>query len=784
MKSKRSSLLVVILLVGGLLLQSCTATRFLSEGETFYDGAKIKFVPQGNVRRLSAVEADLQTLITPKPNKKILGNRIGVWAYYKKGFIKKKFGRTPVLMKDIKPQRTAEMLQAELQNEGYFRSTVTSEVSTNPKKKTGTVIFTVIIYPPFRYRHIEQHLFDSLKNPKLVQAMDKNTMVKTKQRYRLERLKAEQQRIKEVMKDHGMYFFDDRYLLYDADTTVGKRKIDLDLHFKRGMPGKTTRTYRLSTIRVYPNYLITNDSLKTTADTLKINGYTYIDNQHNFSPKVVTDVINLTPDSIYRRTDEEYTLSHLMGLRTFKYVNVKFKEVDSSSLSADIFMTPLLKKSVRMELQAVSKSNNFVGPGFSLTFTNRNFFGGAELFQFKLNSAYEVQISRQNAGALNAIELGAESSLSVPRFITPAGIFHYRSAKYLPQTNFRVGYNLQQRLQYFRLISLNGGYGYLFRESTAKTHELYPVDVTFVKLAHTSDTFNKLLEQSPVLANSLQNQFILGSHYTFTLNTQMKEDIEVKYDPKATRKHNFYFAGTIDLSGNVLSAAQDAASVKEENKQFLGLPYAQYVRGDIDFRYFWDVNKHSKLATRFIGGIGHAYGNSEQLPYIKQFAAGGSNSIRAFPARSLGPGAYNIRTDSTVKTRTFFVDQRGDIKLESSVEYRFDIIKSFKGALFVDAGNIWLRTARTPADTTVASLAREQSKVFNRSTFLSQVAVGTGAGLRFDLNFFVLRLDLAFPLRKPWLPEHQRWVLKDIDFGSRDWRRQNLILNIAIGYPF
>lgn len=783
MKSKHPSWLFFILL-SGFLLQACTATKFLPEGETFYEGAEIKFQPQGEVRRLGAVEADLQQLITPKPNKKILGSRIGVWAYYKKGFIKKKFGRTPVLQKDATPGRTAEMLEAELENEGYFRSKVQSQVVTNQKNKTSKVIYTVMIYPPFRLRNIEQHLFDSLQHPKIVQAMDNHTLVRPKQRYRLERLKAEQQRIKEVLRDRGMYFFDDRYLLYDADTTVGKRHIDLDLHFEKGMPDKATRTYRVSDIRIYPGYSIGNDSMKTTADTIRVDGFSYIDNQHNFAPKIITDVINLRPDSIYRRIDEEYTLSHLMGLRTFKYVNVKFHEKDSSSLAADIYLTPLLKKSIRMQVQAVSKSNNFVGPGFGLTFTNRNFLRGAELFQLKLNSAYEVQISRQNAGALNAIELSAESSLSVPRFITPAGIFHYRSAKYLPQTNFKLGYNLQQRLQYFRLISMNGGYGYLWRETTLKTHEFYPVDVTFVKLGHTSPAFENLLKQSPVLANSLQNQFILGSHYTFTLNTQMKEDIEVKYDPKATRKHNFYFSGTIDLSGNLLSAAQNAANVQEEKKQFFGLPYAQYVRGDIDFRYFWDINKGSKLATRLIGGIGHAYGNSEQLPYIKQFAAGGSNSIRAFPARSLGPGSYNVRTDSTVKTRTFFIDQRGDIKLEGSVEYRFNIIKSFKGALFLDAGNIWLRTARSPSDTTQAALAREAAKVFNPSTFLSQIAVGSGFGLRFDMTFFVLRLDLAFPLRKPWLPEHERWVVKDIDFGSRDWRRQNLILNIAIGYPF
>jgi len=775
---------ILTILIIGLLLQSCTATKLLPEGETFYEGAEIKFLPQGEVRGLGRVEENLQLLIVPKPNKKILGSRPGVWFYYKAGepkkkkgfryFVRNKLGREPVLLQHTTPQRTAEMLQAELQNDGFFKSTVRSEVSTNAKKKQSTVVYIAMIYPPFRLRKIEQHLFDSLKRPKIVQAMDEHTLLRPKQHYRLERLKGEQERLKAVMQDQGMYFFDDRYLLFDADSTVGERQIDLDLHFEPGMPDKATRTYRVRDIRVYPNYDIGNDSLKTTADTLTVNGYTYIDNQHNFRPEIITSVINLRPDSIYRRIDEEYTLSHLMGLRAFKFVNIKFKERDSSSLSAEVYLTPLLKKSVRMQLQAVSKSNNFVGPGVELTFTNRNFMRGAELFQFKLNGAYEVQISRQQAGALNAIEFGAESSLSIPRFVTPAGIFRYRSAKYVPQTNFKLGYNLQQRLQYFRLISMNGGYGFLWRESTLKTHEFYPVEVSFVKLGKTSKSFEDLLAKSPALSNSFQNQFILGSHYTFTLNTQMREDIEVKYDPKATRRHNFYFSGTIDLSGNILSAAQNVANVEEGEKQFFGLPYSQYVRGDLDFRYYYEINKHSKIATRVIAGLGHAYGNSTSMPYIKQFASGGSNSVRAFPARSLGPGTYNVRSDTTVLSRTFFVDQRGDLKVESSVEYRFDIIRSFKGALFADAGNIWLRKPDP----------NRPGSEFNPDTFISQLAVGTGAGIRFDLNFFVLRLDLAFPVRKPFLPEGERWVFNDIDFGSRDWRRQNLVLNIAIGYPF
>jgi len=204
--------------------------------------------------------------------------------------------------------------------------------------------------------------------------------------------------------------------------------------------------------------------------------------------------------------------------------------------------------------------------------------------------------------------------------------------------------------------------------------------------------------------------------------------------------------------------------------EIFGSPYSQFVKGDIDFRYYWQMDKHNKIATRIVMGAGYAFGNSTILPYIKQFSVGGSNSLRAFQARSVGPGTYYVRED--YPTGTLFIDQRSDLKLEGNLEYRFDIYKILKGALFMDAGNIW-------------SIRYEEERPggqFKADTFLSELAVGTGAGIRVDFSFFVFRLDVAFPIRKPW--EDQRWVIDQIDFGSRDWRRQNLIFNIAFGYPF
>lgn len=782
-----------------VLLQGCTSTKFLKDGESFYAGAEIKLNPQGSIGRKKQIVNDLQEFITPKPNPTILGMRPEVWFYYKAGtptkpkgfrnFVKNKLGKPPVLLTDATPAKTAVALEGQLYNNGYFGSEVTHEVITKHKK--STVVYTVELHPPFLLRKINEFVYDSASNPKLAQDIKDGSLLRPEQRYRLERLQGEQARLEKVFQNQGFYYFDDRYLLFEADSTVGKRGIDLDLKFEKDMPEKAIRSYRVNNINVFPNYSLDNDSMRTTADTIRVDGFTYIDNQHNFFPHIITDVINLKPDSVYTRKNYDYTLNHLMGLKTFKFVNIKFTEdeTDSAALNANIYLTPLLKKSVRTQLQGISKSNNFVGPGLEFTFSNRNMFKGAELFQLKLNTAYEVQISRQQAGALNAFELGAEASLAVPRVITPIKVIRYTSAKYLPQTKLKAGYTVQQRLQYFKITTFNTGVGYTWRETTLKTHELYPIDISFVKKGKTSPAFDSLLNSNPSLDNSFQDQFILGSHYSFIINTQLNDGIEEKFDKNEIRKSNFYFNGTIDLSGNALYAIQSLGPKKDEPFELFGAPYSQFVKGDIDFRYYYQFNRSHKLATRFIAGLGYALGNSPTMPYVKQFSSGGSNSIRAFPARSVGPGSYNVRTDPTVTT--YFIDQRADIKLESSAEYRFDIYKSIKGALFVDAGNIWLRkndNVPIPDDLTEEELEmylkNQAAKTFNGNTFMDQIAVGTGAGLSFDFSFFVLRFDLGLPLRKPYLESGERWVIDDIDFGSREWRKQNLILNIAIGYPF
>lgn len=235
------------------------------------------------------------------------------------------------------------------------------------------------------------------------------------------------------------------------------------------------------------------------------------------------------------------------------------------------------------------------------------------------------------------------------------------------------------------------------------------------------------------------------------------------------KKNTFYFNGELDLAGNITGLVTGANVRKNDTIKIFDVPFSQFVKLKGDFRHYLKLGKESELASRIIVGAGLPYGNSGALPTSKQFVVGGTNSIRAFRARSLGPGSYV----NTVTDNSYLPDQSGDLKLEFSTEYRAKLFSIVRGALFVDAGNVWLLNA-------------DPNKPGGEITkdFMKDIAVGAGAGLRFDLSFLVLRTDLAFPLRKPYLPQGERWVIDDINFGSGPWRKDNLILNIAIGYPF
>lgn len=767
----RSNFFIVFMALLILLLSACNTLKYLKPGEKLYTGAKVKVVSNDPVNK-PQIKKEMEKVLRPKPNQTILGIRFKLWFYYvagenpKKGlkkWLKNKAGEPPVLYDPATPPIVSDIMVNRLNNLGYFDAGSRHQV--NEKEKTVSVDYTVAVTKPYTINGVVFPEEQDLVNIKIKQT-EAETFIKPGVQYNLDLLKAERSRIDFALKNEGFYYFNPDYILFRADTNLRNKTINLKITLKNDIPGKARAQYILNNIYINPSYRLKDSIQKVIKDTVKTEGYYYLNKDSMFIPHAVIRSVFLKRGEPYSRKAYSLTVSRLMGMGIFRYVNIKFVDTlinGTGRLDVYINATPMQRRSLQLEVQAVTKSNNYTGPAVTASFKNRNLFHGAELLLFNLNTNYETQFSGAQKG-LNSYEVGANTQLYLPKFVTPFHITNV-SAEFVPRTKIDLGFRNLNRVQYFNMNAANFSYGYTWKETIRKEHELNPVAINFARLMNTTAAFDELLVQNPFLRKSFEEQFTLGGNYSFTYNSLLNN----------TKRHQYYFNALIDVSGNSIHLIQQLISGRKstEEKPFtlLGYRYSQYTKISTDGRYHFIINKNSSIANRFIVGAGIPYGNSGSLPYIKQFFSGGSNSIRAFLPRTVGPGTY--RKPDSLLTKAF-LDQAGDIKLEGNVEYRFTIISVLKGAIFVDAGNIWLyrKNDELPGGE------------FNFNTFYKQLAVGTGFGLRLDITYFVLRFDLGMPLRKPYVTENDGWLIKQINFGDRSWRSKNIVLNIAIGYPF
>jgi outer membrane protein assembly factor BamA len=315
----------------------------------------------------------------------------------------------------------------------------------------------------------------------------------------------------------------------------------------------------------------------------------------------------------------------------------------------------------------------------------------------------------------------------------------------IPKTKISAGFEYMNRSELFSLFSVTGSFGYIWKANRFITHELDPFSVNYVQLSNTTESFDQILEDNAFLRSSFEQQFIAGLTYSFIYNGMID----------AFDEHQFYLNVNLDLAGNAL----DLLSGGETPKKFLGLEFAQYAKLDADFRYHFKLTTEQTIATRLFAGYGIPYGNSEVMPFSRQFFAGGAYSVRAFQIRSLGPGSYDPPGDDNLS----YYDQMGNIRLEANVEYRFPVYQFLKGAVFADAGNVW----NTEDNNSLPGGEFE-------SDFIKEFGIGVGAGLRVDIQSFVIRFDLGFPVHTPWYEEGERW----------EFRFKDPVFNFAIGYPF
>jgi outer membrane protein assembly factor BamA len=493
-------------------------------------------------------------------------------------------------------------------------------------------------------------------------------------------------------------------------------------------------------------------------DVVQYKDFTIIDSAHTFKPRVFDRALYFKKGDYYNRKNHNLSLNRFVNLGTFNFVKNEFKVSDSlkNTLDAYYYLTLLPKKFIRVEVLGKTNSASYTGTEINVNWNNRNVFRGAELLTVSVFGGADFQLSGENKGQ-NIFKLGTETSLTWPRFITPFKI--EGSSEFVPKTKAAVRYEYQNRTQLYALNSFKTSFGYIWKNNIRKEHQLNVVDITYVSPNNVTTEYQEDIDADAALGKVIEKQLIFGPTYSYTFTNTMQK----------RKKNTFYFNGEVDLAGNVTGLLKGANVKQGDTIKIFDVPFSQYVKVNGDFRHYYKLGKESEIASRIIVGAGFAYGNSTTLPTTKQFVVGGTNSIRAFRARSLGPGSYQ----APITSNSYFPDQSADLKLEFNTEYRARIYGLMKGALFVDAGNIWLLNA--DPDKIGAEISKD---------FMKEIAVGAGAGLRFDFSFLILRTDLAFPLRKPYLPEGQRWVIDDIDFGSGSWRKENLILNIAIGYPF
>ena len=599
----------------------------------------------------------------------------------------------------------------------------------------------------------------------IVKVSDK-TLLKEGNPFDLDVIKSERERIDNQLKQKGFYYFHPDNLIIQADSTVTKNhKVELNVKLKENTPDLAKQQFTIDKVVVFPNYNIRDvkdGKYNIPMDSDSLRKYAHddiyvIDPEQKFKPKIFDRALYFKKGDLYNRADHNLSLNRLINLGVFKFVKNEFVISDSLNHKFDAYylLTPRQIQSLRLEALGRTNSANYAGSEINLNWTHRNLFRGAEQFKASVYGAFDVQIGGPK-DAKNLFRAGANAQLSIPRIVAP---FRFNSSSaFVPRTNISIGYEFQNRTEYYTLNTFSGSFGYLWKENVRKEHDLKIIDITYITPANVTPLYDSISAKSQALQRVVQKQLIFGPTYSYTYTNTM-----------LPKKNTIYYKGTLDLAGN-LTGLFSGANVKDgKQKSIFGVPFSQYAKMEHDFRFYHKLGDKSSFASRFIGGIAYPYGNSDNIPFSKQFFSGGSNSIRAFRARTLGPGSFDPRT---IKQGYYF-DQSGDIKLELNAEYRANIYKFLNVAFFADAGNIWLVND---------DIQRPGAKF--SSDFLSEIAVGAGFGLRLDFSILILRLDLAMPFRVPYYEKGDRWTFDKINFGNSSWRRDNLILNIAIGYPF
>ncbi len=768
---------IILLCLIAFMLSSCRVNRFVPEGKFFLDKNTVEI----DNKDVEFTKSEVSSYITQKPSRVRFPFRFPTWLYYVtadnpghgfRHWVNKHFTKEPVFYDANETHKSARQMEQYLDNRGYFHSKVANEVEFS--KYRAKVTYTIHPTKPYTISEVDYRIEDTAVQRR-VERMDKYLPAQAGQIYNAYTLEEQRSTVTDMLRNMGYYYFSREYITFEVDSCFKNNTLKItmvidNVEDKETGEKQPHKCYNINKISIYPNYLpslatippidsasITFPSgIRNTPNTIDF----YYHEKPYIRPNTFSQMIMIQQGRPFRQRQVEMTYSALSNLKIIGNSSIEFEPVPTDTanlLNCRILMRRSNTHSLKLQTEGTNSGGD-LGISGSIIYTNKNIFKGAEVLTVSVKGGLEAQEVINIGGVgdegriFNTGEIILNSSIYFPKFLSPVPLKNF-ARDYQPRTNLTLGSGAQVRYAYSRYITM-GTFGYDWKANPRLQFVLTPIYLNFVKVNPIPE-FQAILDQeeNQRIKDQYTSHFVFGGRYSLIYNTQ-----------NLYRTNSYiYIRANLESSGGVLSLLNNTSLITttDDHHELLGIRYAQFLRGDVDFRQYYKLGEKTWIVCRQLIGCGIPYGNSYDMPFERSFYSGGSIGMRGWKYRQLGPGSYHSDEDSNI-------ERIGDIQLEFNTEFRFPIHKAVNGALFVDAGNIWNYHANELLP----------GGEFKFNTFYDQIAVDAGLGVRLDFSIVIVRLDWALPFRNPYANSAgDHWTFNDFDI-----LQSRLVLNI--GYPF
>ena len=760
---------LLIVLVSTIMGSCSTVNKFPSD-ELLYTGTQSIDVDDDTQSPLqSQAVSEAKVAFVAPPNNALFGSSryrtpfpLGLWAYNAfvddstglRHWLFRTFATQPIYISTINPILRTNVAENTLRNYGYFDCQVAYRVDTLPGGRKAKLSYTLRPGKAWHYGEIIYQGFLPAMDS-LIRATWSQRLLHEGEQLTYASLSSERNRLFMLLRERGYYYYRPEMITILADTTQRKGTVPLRITTPTDLPAYVSKPWYVG----HTCFTIRRSPFERQTDTLTNDAITYLYRGKRIPIRqtLLASRITYRQGDLYSATAQNTTQRDLNRLGILEAVSINYTPRDSTYTSdtLDVSISALLEPPYELSLEAnlTAKSNNQVGPGIVASFSRKNLLRMAEIIQLRTKASYEWQTNRtlhREGSAVNSFELGADLSMSVPQLLFPGG-YDYPYERPVSTTTHLYA-DWLNRGGFFRMLAFGGNLTYAFSNSDIITHSISPFALTFNTLEYTTQRFDSLMSANPAINFSFRDQFIPSASYTITYDN-------TAHSPRHPSRVTFTLASSGALTSLLYAAT--GQSIREKDKSLLGTPFAQFIKGYVEACRYYRLAPHHTLATRIITGAIYAYGNSTMPPFSEQFHVGGANDIRAFSLRSIGPGNYHTTGNYA------YIDHTGDLKLEANVEWRFPLMAQLSGALFIDAGNVWLLRSDT---------SRPGGQI-RWKTLGQDLALGTGFGLRYNLRLLLLRADVGIPIHAPYTTEKRGYY--NIAHPIR-----SLCIHLGVGYPF